>query len=72
MNITYEYSKEHKGSYKLWQTKGGKWQWEASGNNGEADSIAEAMKQAREWIVDGYDRLQPNLKTLKASTKEID
>ena len=38
-------------------TEGGKYQWEALGNTGEAKSLNEAISQAREYVMSGYDPL---------------
>lgn len=41
--------------YYVWEIKGGKYQWTAQGNSGEAISLSEALKQAREWIM--FDKM---------------
>lgn len=57
IEVTFQYGRNQNGTFYVWETKGGKWQWQALGNCGEAKSQKAAISQAREWIMNGYDPL---------------
>lgn len=49
ISVMYEYG-SLKGLFHVWPVKGGKWQWDARGNNGEENTREEAIRAARVWI----------------------
>lgn len=60
--VVFKYGKGKDGKFMIWKTKGGKWQWDAMGNCGEALTRDEAIAEAREWIVNDYDKHNDPLK----------
>lgn len=63
IGIHYSYPRAN-GKFYIWEAKGGKWQWHAAGNDGEAANMNDAIRDARLWVMNGYDHNRPDLGTL--------
>ena len=48
--VRFIYGK-YKGTFYVWETPTGKWQWDALGNNGEEGGMNEAINAAKDWII---------------------
>lgn len=52
--VTFMYGAERDGTFYIWETRGGNWQWDAFSNCGEEATMNEAIAAARTWIKDNY------------------